>query len=78
MIIGFQEEEAQNHHCEGMVCEGEVIMSWNGWYQREIILCCEATAIKCRIETCCRFARHLHSNRPFVRTKTDLNTWFFT
>ena len=41
MMIGCQEEEAQNHHCEGMVCEGEVIMSWNGWYQREIILCCE-------------------------------------
>ena len=26
MMIGCQEEEAQNHHCEGMVCEGEVII----------------------------------------------------
>lgn len=74
MIIGFQEEEAQNtlwrdglwrggdYFMERMVSERDNFMLW-------------ATAIKCRIETCCRFARHLHSNRPFVHTKMDLNNY---
>ena len=74
MIIGFQEEEAQNtlwrdglwrggdYFMERMVSERDNFMLW-------------ATAIKCRNETCCRFARHLHSNRPFVHTKMDLNNY---